>query len=128
MSGPADAPYPHVLGVEAHGGDARVMVVLVTVPGPEVAELIGRTLVAERLAACANVVAGITSIFRWKGSVERESETLVILKTTANDVEALCRRVVELHPYEVPEVVALAVEAGHAPYLDWVRASVGAEP
>jgi periplasmic divalent cation tolerance protein len=117
-----------VLGVEVHGGDARVMVVLVTAPGSEVAELIGRTLVAERLAACANVVAGISSIFRWKGSVERESETLVILKTTANDVEALRRRVVELHPYEVPEVVALAVEAGHAPYLDWVRASVGAEP
>jgi periplasmic divalent cation tolerance protein len=128
MSGSADAPSPHVLGVEVHGGDARVMVVLVTAPGSEVAELIGRTLVAERLAACANVVAGITSIFRWKGSVERESETLVILKTTANDVEALRRRVVELHPYEVPEVVALAVEAGHAPYLDWVRSSVGAEP
>jgi periplasmic divalent cation tolerance protein len=128
MSGPADALSAHALGVEAHGGDARVMVVLVSAPSPEVAELIGRTLVAERLAACANVVAGITSIFRWKGSVERQSETLVILKTTADDVEALRRRVVELHPYEVPEVVALAVVAGHTPYLDWVRASVGAEP
>jgi periplasmic divalent cation tolerance protein len=104
------------------------MVVLTTTPNAEVAELIGRTVVAERLAACANVLAGVTSIFRWKGAVERESETLMILKTTASDVEALRERVVELHPYEVPEVIALPVDSGNAPYLEWVLSSVGAEP
>lgn len=106
----------------------RVMVVLTTTPNAEVAELIGRTVVAERLAACANVLAGVTSIFRWKGAVERESETLMLLKTTASDVEALRERLVELHPYEVPEVIAFPVEYGHAPYIDWVLSSVGAEP
>jgi periplasmic divalent cation tolerance protein len=105
----------------------RVMVALTTAPSAEVAERIGRSLVEERLAACANVLPGITSIFRWKGSIEREGEVLVILKTTAGEVEALERRVAELHPYEVPEVIALPVEAGHAPYLDWVRAEVGAD-
>jgi periplasmic divalent cation tolerance protein len=102
----------------------RVMVALTTAPSVEVAERIGRSVVEERLAACANVVPGVTSIFRWKGAVERESEVLVVLKTTAEGVEALERRVVELHPYEVPEVVAFPVEAGHAPYLDWVRREV----
>lgn len=103
----------------------RVMVALTTAPSAEVAERIGRSLVEDRLAACVNVVAGITSIFKWEGSIERESEVLVILKTTAGHVEALERRVVELHPYEVPEVIAFPVEAGHAPYLSWVRAEVG---
>ena len=107
--------------MSGRSGD-RVMVALTTAPSAEVAERIGRSLVEERLAACANVVPGITSIFRWKGAVERESEALVILKTTAADVEALERRVVELHPYEVPEVIAWPIEAGHGPYLEWVRA------
>jgi periplasmic divalent cation tolerance protein len=122
-----------VPAVEPVAGDSPperngAVVVLVTAPSAEVAERIGRALVEERLAACANVVAGVTSIFRWKGAIEQESEVLVILKTTAAGVEPLRRRVVELHPYEVPEVVALAVESGHGPYLDWVRASVGTQP
>lgn len=102
----------------------RVMVALTTAPSAEVAERLGRSLVEERLVACANVVAGITSIFRWQGTVQRESEVLVILKTTADDVAALEKRVVELHPYEVPELIVLPVEAGHAPYLEWVRGEV----
>jgi len=106
----------------------RVLVVLTTTPNSEIAELIGRTLVVERLAACANVLPGVTSIFRWKGAVERDSETLMILKTTATELDALRARVMELHPYEVPEVLALPVEAGHEPYLEWVFSSVGAEP
>jgi len=99
----------------------RVMVALTTAPSAQVAESIGRSLVEEQLAACANVVPGITSIFRWKGSIERESEVLVVLKTTAAHVEALERRLVELHPYDVPELIAWSIEAGHGPYLDWVR-------
>jgi len=105
--------------------DDRVMVALTTAPSAEVAEGIGRTLVEERLAACANVVPGVTSIFRWDGATRRESEVLVILKTTAGDVGALERRVVELHPYEVPEVLAFPAESGHGPYLEWVRTEVG---
>jgi periplasmic divalent cation tolerance protein len=105
--------------------DEQVLVALTTAPSVEVAERIGRSLVEERLAACANVLGGVTSIFRWKGAVERESEVLVILKTTAGEVEALERRVAELHPYEVPELLAFPIEVGHAAYLEWVRAEVG---
>jgi len=107
--------------------DERVVIALTTAPSAEVAERIGHSLVEERLAACANVVAGITSIYRWRGSMEREDEVLVILKTTRRGVPALERRVVELHPYEVPEVIVLPVDAGHAPYLAWVRGEVGAD-
>jgi periplasmic divalent cation tolerance protein len=99
--------------------------VLTTAPSAEVAERMGGTLVEERLAACANVVPGIVSIFRWKGAVSHESEVLMILKTTTDAVDALRRRIVELHPYEVPEVLALDVRDGHAAYMDWVRSEVG---
>ncbi|HUF76195.1 MAG TPA: divalent-cation tolerance protein CutA [Longimicrobiales bacterium] len=105
--------------------DDQVVVALTTAPSVEVAERIGRSLVEERLAACANVVGGITSIFRWDDAVQRESEALVILKTTVGSVEALERRLAELHPYEVPELIAFPITAGHAPYLEWVRAEVG---
>jgi len=111
----------------SEASDERVMLALTTAPSAEVGERIGRSLVEDRLAACANVVAGITSIFRWKGSMEREDEVLVILKTTGGGVPALEKRLVELHPYEVPEVIVLPVEAGHAPYLAWVRAEVGGD-
>ncbi|MBM4184369.1 MAG: divalent-cation tolerance protein CutA [Gemmatimonadetes bacterium] len=102
-----------------------VVAVLTTAPNMEVAERIGETLVAERLAACANVVPGVRSVFRWQGAVSRESEVLVLVKTTSDALEALRRRIVEVHPYDVPEVIALDVCAGHEPYLDWVRAEVG---
>lgn len=102
-----------------------VLAVLSTAPSVDVAERIGTTLVEEHLAACANVVQGVTSIFRWKGGVEKESEVLMVLKTTEEAVERLRLRLVELHPYDVPEVLALSVRDGHVPYLDWVRAEVG---
>ena len=102
-----------------------VRVVLTTAPTVEVAEQLGTALVEERLAACASVVPGMTSIYRWQGEVRRESEVLVLLKTTVDSVERLRARLVELHPYDVPEVLALGVEAGHQPYLAWVEAEVG---
>lgn len=105
-----------------------VRTVLTTVPDAETGERIGRMLVEERLAACANVVPGVVSLYRWQGALERSTEALVVLKTTSNRLEALRARAVELHPYDVPEVIALAVEGGHSPYLAWVRAEVGEQP
>ncbi len=96
------------------------LVVLVTAPTPERAGEIGRALVEERLAACANVVPGLRSIYRWEGKVQDEPEVLLVLKTTRDRFDALRERVLALHPYVVPEVVALAVEAGSAPYLAWI--------
>ena len=101
-----------------------VRVVLVTCPQAELAARIARTLVEEGLAACGNLVPGLRSIYRWEGETLDEPEVLLVLKTTAARFEALRERVVALHPYEVPEVISLAVDAGHAPYLAWVAGGV----
>jgi periplasmic divalent cation tolerance protein len=103
------------------------LVVLVTAPTEASALELGRRLVDERLAACANVVPGITSIFVWDGKREEASEALLLIKTHAERYPALQRRVLELHPYSVPEVLAMPVEAGAPAYLRWVHESVGAE-
>ena len=94
---------------------------LVTAPDAETGRRLAEALVDERLAACANLLTGVTSIYRWKGAVESASEVLLVLKTRADRVEALRERVVALHPYEVPEVIFLEVAEGHLPYLEWVR-------
>lgn len=96
-------------------------VVLCTAPVDR-AEAIARALVEEQLAACVNIVPQVTSIYRWKGSVERESEALLVIKTPAERFAALDARMRELHPYDVYELLALPVEEGHRPYLDWLRA------
>ena len=106
----------------AEGTDADVLLVLVTVPTPERAAEMARTLVDERLAACGNVVPGLRSIYRWEGKVQEDDEALLLLKTTRARFEALRDRVLALHPYEVPEVIALPVEAGSAAYLGWIAA------
>jgi periplasmic divalent cation tolerance protein len=98
------------------------LVVLVTAPTAERAAEIARALVEERLAACGNVVPAIRSIYRWEGKVQDEQEALLVLKTTRERFEALRERVLSLHPYQVPEVIALEVEAGSAPYLAWLAA------
>jgi periplasmic divalent cation tolerance protein len=97
-----------------------VIVVFSTFPTEEKAAEIARTLVSEGHAACANLVPPVRSIYRWQGQICDERETLAIIKTTSERFEALRERLVALHPYEVPEVIALPVEAGHAPYLEWV--------
>ena len=96
------------------------LVVLVTTPTPERAAEIARAVVEERLAACGNVVPGLRSIYRWEGKLQDEGEALLVLKTTRARFEALKERVLALHPYQVPEVIALPVEAGSAPYLAWI--------
>ncbi|ABC80907.1 MULTISPECIES: divalent-cation tolerance protein CutA [Anaeromyxobacter] len=100
--------------------DARV--VLVTAPDADAAARLARALVEERLAACGNVVPAIRSIYRWEGSVHDEGEALLVLKTRAARVDALRARVLELHPYQVPEVLVLPVEAGSEAYLAWIAA------
>ena len=97
-----------------------VVVALSTFPSPDQAAEIGRVLVAEGLAACVNLVGPIRSIYSWKGELCDDAETLAIVKTTRERFEAMKARLVALHPYEVAEVIALPVEAGHLPYLSWV--------
>jgi len=103
-----------------------VHVVLVTAPDQAVGARIGRSLVEEGLAACANLVPGVRSIYRWQGEIHDDAEVLLIVKTRASLLDALASRVRALHPYELPEVLALPVAGGSAPYLDWVRGAAEA--
>jgi periplasmic divalent cation tolerance protein len=100
--------------------DPGVLVVFSTLPSADKAAEVARILVSEGLAACVNLVGPVRSIYRWKGEVCDEQETLTIIKTTRERFEAMKARLVELHPYEVAEVIAVPVEDGHAPYLAWV--------
>jgi periplasmic divalent cation tolerance protein len=100
--------------------DARV--VLCTFPTAAQAAEVAKLLVGERLAACVSLSA-VTSIYSWKDELQNEVETLAVIKTTADRFAALKARIVELHPYEVPEVIALPIIDGHAPYLAWLADS-----
>ncbi|MCI0571510.1 MAG: divalent-cation tolerance protein CutA [Myxococcaceae bacterium] len=102
------------------------LLVLVTAPSAEKGAELARVLVEEELAACGNVLPGLRSIYRWRGRVHDEAEALLLLKTRASLFESLRARVVSLHPYEVPEVVAVPLVAGHAPYLAWIADSTRA--
>lgn len=104
----------------------ELALVLMTAPDAAVAAEVGTALVREGLAACATVVPGVTSIYRWQGELHTEGEAQVLLKTRRALVEALFRRVAELHPYEVPELVAVPAEASPA-YAGWVREMTGAQ-
>ena len=96
------------------------LLVFTTLPSADKAAELARALVEERLAACANLLPAIRSIYRWQGKLQDENEVLVLLKTRAEHLERLKLRILELHPYEVPEVLAVPVEAGYQPYLDWL--------
>ena len=100
----------------------KVVALLITAPDEETGRRIARTLVEERFAACVNVVPGVTSIYRWRGAVEEASEVMLVAKTRAERAPALAARVRALHPYELPEVVALPVTDGSRAYLRWVVA------
>ena len=110
------------------GPRTDVRVVLVTAPDLETAERLVRTLVEEGLVACGNIVPAMTSIYVWQGTIEQSNEVLIILKAAESKVTRLTRRVPELHPYEVPEVLVLPVVAGHHAYLDWVRGAGAVKP
>ncbi|HEX5064565.1 MAG TPA: divalent-cation tolerance protein CutA [Myxococcota bacterium] len=99
-----------------------VVALLLTAPDEETGRRIARALVEERLAACVNVLPGVRSIYRWKGAVEEASEVMLVAKTRASRAAALAARVRALHPYELPEVLALPVTDGSQAYLRWVVA------
>ncbi|HVP68475.1 MAG TPA: divalent-cation tolerance protein CutA [Anaeromyxobacteraceae bacterium] len=103
---------------------SEAMVVLVTAPTAEVAAGVARALVEEGLAACGNVVPGVRSIYRWEGKVADDAEALIVLKTERRVLPALKERLPQVHPYGVPELLAIRVEDGLAPYLAWLGAAL----
>ena len=105
--------------------EPHVRVLYVTAPSMEVAERIAQAVVRERLAACANLHAPMATVYWWDGRLERGEEVPLLLKTTANAVRALTERVVALHPYACPCVLAMPVESGHPGFLRWIGEEVG---
>ncbi len=102
------------------------LLILCTCPDPATAERIAQTVVSERLAACVNIVPGLASIYRWQGQIQHESELLLLIKTREAIYPLLETRIRELHPYQVPEIIALSILTGSAPYLDWLADNTGA--
>ena len=96
------------------------VVVMTTLPADADGPAFGRALLNERLAACVNLLAPMESVYRWEGRVEQETERQVIIKTTRDRLNALWDRVRELHPYEIPEFIVLAIADGNEAYLKWV--------
>jgi periplasmic divalent cation tolerance protein len=102
----------------------EAMVVLTTCGNDEDANALARVLVEQRLAACVNAISRVASTYRWRGEVQQDQETLLIIKTTAPRLAALEKAIREHSKYELPEMIALPVDAGGADYLTWVRESV----
>ena len=101
------------------------VVALSTVGSAEDADRLARALVERRLAACVNVVPGVVSHYRWQGELQRDEERLLVIKTRAERIEALREALRELHPYELPELVAFEISDGSPEYLKWLDEGVG---
>ncbi len=104
----------------ARTGAARARLALATAAGEEQAVAIARSLVEERLAACVNMIPNIRSIYRWRGAVEDDREWLLLIKTTVAQYKKMERRILAMHSYETPEVIALSIAGGSAAYLRWL--------
>ena len=104
---------------------ATDVVIALTTCSEGEARTLAEALVNRDLAACVNVVPRVQSVYKWKGKLANEAESLLVMKTSAAGLAALRAAVLELHSYEVPEFVVLTVDSGHGPYLDWVVKSVG---
>ena len=101
--------------------ETDVCLVVTTCPDEATAVRVAETLVDRRLAACVNLVPAVTSVYRWHGQMERSAEVLLLAKTTTDCLPELQETVLGQHPNELPELIAVPVTQGLAPYLDWVR-------
>lgn len=96
-------------------------IVLCTIDSIENAKKLAHNLVKDKLAACVNIVSGVTSVYEWKNEICEDSEYLLIIKTKSDLYEKLEAKIKELHPYEIPEIVSLKIDKGSKSYLDWIK-------
>jgi periplasmic divalent cation tolerance protein len=101
------------------------LIVLCTCPDGTAADAIASALLEAKLAACVNRINGVESLYRWEGSIQRDQEVLLLIKTTAVAFGQVESAISDLHPYELPEIIGVPVTQGSAPYLDWLTKSVG---
>jgi periplasmic divalent cation tolerance protein len=96
-------------------------IALCTVPDETTAGQIANTLVSEKLAACVNIIPSVVSVYRWKDAVEHGQELLLLIKTSASVWPLLETRILELHPYELPEIIAVPIHSGQTDYIQWIK-------
>ena len=101
--------------------ESDTIVIYITVPNADEAQSLAQTLVGEKLVACVNIVSGIQSVYSWEGSIQTETELLLICKSRTERFEALKNRVQSLHSYDVPEIISIPILNGSEAYLNWVR-------
>ncbi|WP_286234500.1 divalent-cation tolerance protein CutA [Thalassotalea sediminis] len=99
-------------------------IVLCTCPSNEVGHQIAETLVKQKVAACVNIVSNVTSVYQWQGTIEKDTEVQLIIKTKATFFKQLSEIITQLHPYDVPEIIALAISNGNQDYLTWLNDSI----
>ena len=99
---------------------SNVILILITVPDEKTADSIATMLVDEKLAACVNVVPGLTSYYHWQDRLNKDSEFLLLVKTSPNLFEIIRETVLKLHPYDLPEIIALDISTGFQDYIDWI--------
>lgn len=101
------------------------IVVFSNCPSEEEARRVAKSLVEARVAACVNIVPGVSSIYHWKGAIEEESEWMLVIKSTREQFETLSAELRKIHSYQVPEVIAIPIVDGNGEYLDWIGREVG---
>ena len=104
--------------------DTSFQLILCTCPDNQVAEQLATSLVEQRLAACINIVPGLTSIYRWQGKLEKGTEVLLLIKTTRECYTAVETAIRQQHPYELPEIIAVTLDDGSSDYLRWLTTSL----
>ena len=103
---------------------SKYHIVVTTCPTPEVATQLANEIVEQQLAACVNIIPSIKSVYKWKGKIEHDEESLLIIKTMKQQLAPLEKLVLKLHPYETPEFISMPIESGSKAYLDWITASL----
>jgi len=100
--------------------DKNALLIITTAPDDEIAEKIAHALVSPGLAACVNILPGMRSIYKWRGELQRGDEQLLLIKAQQSAYAAIEKEIEALHPYELPEIIAVSIEAGLPAYLDWI--------
>jgi len=104
--------------------ESKYCVVVITCPSQKEAVKVKNILLDHRLVACVNIIKGVDSFFRWQGKIEFASEVMLLAKTTRRKFKKIITRVTEVHPYDVPEIIAIPIIDGNKPYLDWIDESL----
>ena len=105
----------------------EVRLVLTTVASPHEGERLARALVERRQAACVNMLPAVESIFRWQGEVSKEAETLLLIKTVRSAYEDVAATIAELHSYDLPEILSLAVDEGEGKFIEWLAGCISSD-